>query len=121
MTVQMPNAGSRYGQLSISGVTVSTTAKGTPRFDTKANIALTPTCIQGTVRRTDGIAIAGAVISVVGSDIFTVSATDGTFTLTGLYEGKPNVQISAVNFKTVVKSTTLHAGTITHMNVNLES
>lgn len=121
LTVSIPGAGSRYGITNVSGVNVGTDQKGVPKLDIKANVAVIPTCLQGVIRSASNSAvIAGAKISVVGSDVYTMSKADGTYTLTGLYEGKPDVQFSATGFKTVIKKATLTKGVITHMNVNLQ-
>lgn len=112
--------GSKYGQVTVSGVVVSSNINETPLFDAKANIALSPTRLQGTVKRSiDGVAITGALIRVVGSESQTISASNGNFSLTGLYEGKPNIRISATGFTTVVKTVDLHAGMTTNLIIAL--
>ena len=114
LNVTAPNQGSRYGAAKITNVSVQNAADGRPVLDAKGNVALPPTRVSGTVKRSsDGQPLPGMIVRVRGSEAKTVTDQNGKYVLTGLYAGAPNVEVSGAGYATAAKKATLTAGTET--------
>lgn len=78
----------------------------------------TTATIQGLIQDIDtGQAIAGAVVSIVGSGLSTTSDTSGSFTLTDITPGAAQLNIAAVGYAGLQSVINLQAGTITDFGV----
>jgi hypothetical protein len=120
LNVSAPLAGSRYGVVEAAGIRVQNAPDGRAIIDPKATIATPPTKLTGTVTQSsDGTAVKGAVVQLLGSQSKAVSDKDGKYFLTGITAGSPNVQASVPGFVTTVQKATLTAGQETMMNFSL--
>ncbi len=119
ITVSVPDSGSIYGKTTISGLIVQSNPSGTPVFDMRANVAIQSTTIEGVIQKNDGTVLAGATISLPGSDIQTVSDVNGLYHLSGLVASNPNVKVGATGFAPEIQQVYLNAGVVTTLNVAL--
>lgn len=120
--VSAPDRGSLYGTVTVPDVAVQDAANGTPIFDVKANVALQPTMLSGTIRRvSDGQPIPNAEVRVLGGEEKTLSEADGSYVLSPLQAGTPNIKASADNYVAIIQQATLTAGEETIMDFNLEA
>ena len=111
LRVSLASLGSRYGSVTVDGVVVGTDAQGHPVLDGKANIALPPTRLIGTVKRADTQApIAGAEVRTrTGGDVAR-SNNLGAYVLTGVEAGAQSVRASAPGLVTASVTITPVAG-----------
>jgi hypothetical protein len=120
LTIMAPHLGSRYGEASVANVVVQNDANGRPVLDSKAKIGLSPTRLVGQVKREDtNQPLAKAAVQLRGSEIRTLTGTDGKYVLSGLVKGKPTVQVSAEGFVTAFQEVTLNPGQETIANFSL--
>lgn len=120
ISVTAPLCGTRYGTGKVLGILAQNAPDGRSKIDPKASLALPPTTLTGTIRQSsDGTAVKGAVIRLLGSESRTVSDKDGNYMLAGITASSPNVQVSAPGFVTAVQKTKLTAGLATQLSFSL--
>jgi len=106
-----PDQGSRYGAVKITNVIVQNAADNRPVFDGKANVALPPTRVSGTVKRSsDGKPLQGVAVKIRGSEAKTVTDENGKYLLTGFHAGAPTVEASGAGYAAAARKATLTAG-----------
>jgi len=76
--------------------------------------------ITGTVSGDDGSALAGANVSVEGTDVGSASNTDGSFTISGLSDGTYTVTASYIGYQDASAVVTISGGQASSANLTLE-
>jgi hypothetical protein len=94
----------------IQGIAVE--SDGKPVFDLKANVALYPTRLVGSVKRSDNQNfVPMAIVKLLGTDIQTLTDDKGQYFLSGLPSpAKLIIQVSAKEIATTSQEVTLEAG-----------
>ena len=115
-----PALGSRYGAVTVSGVTVASDGNGHPVLDAKGNLALPATALTGLVRRSDTLApIPYADVLLRASNTQVKTNKAGQYALSAVEAGTQTVQVSAIGFATLSQPVGLSAGQNTVVNFNL--
>ena len=76
--------------------------------------------ITGTVSGDDGSALAGANVSVEGTDVGSASNTDGSFTISGLSDGTYTITASYIGYQDASAVVTISGGQASSANLTLE-
>tara|TARA_A200000113_G_scaffold64371_1_gene55476 strand:- start:3905 stop:6985 length:3081 start_codon:yes stop_codon:yes gene_type:complete len=76
--------------------------------------------ITGTVSGDDGSALAGANVSVEGTDMGSASNTDGSFTISGLSDGTYTITASYIGYQDASAVVTISGGQASSANLTLE-
>lgn len=106
-----PAWGSRYGSASVPAVAVGSAGNGSPLFDPRAEIALPPTRLTGTVRRsTDSAAVPFTEVRLSASGDKAVCDKDGRYVLFPVEAGAQGVRVLAPGFAILSASVTLNTG-----------
>jgi hypothetical protein len=120
LTVNAPRLGTRYGSVKISNVSVQKTPEGRPALDDKANIALPPTRVAGTITRSgDAQPVKGAIVRICGSKTKTVTDGSGKYAIAHLQAGTPTIEVVATGYAPSVKKARLAAGAETIVDFSL--
>jgi len=121
LEVVTPSLGSRYGTAQTGPIRVWATrdAAGRIKLD-PGDVALAPTRIGGTVvNQADGKPVAGARVRLRGDTEVALTDVDGRYALVGLVQGTPTVEVSARNFVTATRATSVTAGQAQTVDVGL--
>src|SRR6266478_213594 len=97
-------------------ITVGGSASNGPQF----TVTITGTISGKVVRASDGSAIAGASVSCYVQGLLTSSASDGSYSLSGLPPGNYTLNISATGFSTITTPLiAVNSGGVTTQNVSM--
>lgn len=103
---------------SIQGIGVE--SDGKPVFDLKANVALYPTRLGGSVKSIDNQnPVPHAIIKLRGSEIQTLSDKDGKYLLSGFPAGTYTIQVFAEGFQIASELVAIAAGSDTKKDFGL--
>jgi hypothetical protein len=111
LRVSVPDEGSRYGVVEAGPFAVPPVPDAGPYTAVRADVAVPPTRIHGTITRAaDGAALPAARVRLLGDTAVVRAGDDGTYELTRQVAGKPTIQVTAARFKTLVRQIQLAPG-----------
>lgn len=96
---------------------VTITAAGTATQNVSLTPVVTTGSVSGTVTKADGAALAGATVSIAGKTATT--ASNGTYSVTGIAAGTYTMTVSATGYANWSGSVVITAGGTTTQNVTL--
>lgn len=104
----------------IQGIGVE--SDGKPVFDLKANVALYPTRLVGSVKRSDNQPLVHkAIVKLRGSDLQTLTGDKGQYLLSGLPSGvKLSIRVSGTEIATTSQEVTLESGKQQSLDFNVK-
>ena len=72
-------------------------------------------------RQSDGSALSGVQVSIVGTGYVTVSGPDGRYTLSRLPTGQHTLQARLLGYRPVEQSVSVTSGGVATVNISMES